>query len=863
MPGRSIATTLFTDIVGSTEKAAALGDRRWRDLLARHDNLVRGLHHRHAGVEVNTAGDSFVARFDDPARAIACAWAIREAVGGLDLAIRSGLHMGQVEGAGRDSVGIAIHVGARVAAAAEPNEILVSRTVHDAVEGGGFAFEDRGTHDLKGVPEDRRLFRVTRVPSELLEAPAGWRERFRARVTKRTQIAAALTVAVLAAGLYAVTRDGSPSSGPAGATAAGAAPAVAVLPFTIQGEDLGVWREGMVDVLSTNLDGAAGLRAIDSRTVLARWRESVPSGGTADLARALEVARRTGARYALLGSVIASGSNMRLVADLYDVRSGASLGQGQVEGAPDSIFGLVDRLSIEVLGAILEERTEGLPEIRLASVTTGSVPALKAYLEGEILYRSGDFEAAVDAYQRALASDSTFALAAYHLAVAYGWSDEDDLAIEPIERAARFADRLPEREEALVRGTLAFERGTLDGIDILREAVRRHPDDAEAWYLLGEVYFHLGGQALVAPGEADRAFARAIALDPQFAPAYIHQIDAAFRFAPDSARVAKLIDTYGRLAPGTETLRKIRLAFALAFGDSASRTRARATLDTTSIYLPFMAHYDLAHARFLEAKSEVLTVALDDPDLFEWDFAASTHVRTLLHRGRLAEALAASAHPALAERRGRLLYEAHVRGFPVPQEDLARELARASADTANVFGILYAGAFAAERGRWGEHAAALARIRSVAREAGQAADSTQARLAEGAARALEGVAAWRRGRPAEARRLLDQARLSITGHEETANQMIRWWLGEILIQSGEPREAVRYFTALADGEAVVSDPVAAYRLGQLHEQLGEYREAREAYEYFLAAWRDPDPALRPWAEKARQAVIRLSGPRRG
>ncbi|MBA3583561.1 MAG: tetratricopeptide repeat protein, partial [Gemmatimonadetes bacterium] len=306
------------------------------------------------------------------------------------------------------------------------------------------------------------------------------------------------------------------------------------------------------------------------------------------------------------------------------------------------------------------------------------------------------------------------------------------------------------------------------------------------------------------------------------------------------------------------------LAFTLAFGDSASRTRARATLDTTSIYLPFMAHDELAHARFLEAKSEVLTVALDDPDLFQWDFAASTHVRTLLHRGRLAEALAASAHPALAERRGMLLYEAHVRGFPVPQEDLARELARASADTANVFGILYAGAFAAERGRWGEHAAALARIRSVAREAGQAADSTQARLAEGAARALEGVEAWRRGRPAEARRLLDQARLSITGHfdEETANQMIRWWLGEILIQSGEPREAVRYFTALADGEAVVSDPVAAYRLGRLHEQLGEYREARGAYEYFLTAWRDPDPSLRPWAEKARQAVVRLSGPRR-
>ena len=867
MPGpqRSLATVLFTDIVGSTERAAELGDRSWRELLSRHDEVVRNLLRRWAGVEVNTAGDGFVARFADPARAIACAWAIREALREIDLAIRAGLHMGQVEGAGRDAVGIAVHVGARVAAAAEPGEILVSRSVHDAVEGAGFGFEDLGAHDLKGVPGDRRLFRVTRVPPEQLAQEAPWRERVAARLSPRTWIAATLALAAILAGLYAVIRARDSVIGPPVPAAAAAAPAIAVLPFTVQGPDLDVWREGMVDVLSTNLDGAAGLRAIDSRTVLARWREEVPTGEAADLARALEIARRTGARYALLGSVVASGRNMRLLADLYDLRSGESLGRGHVEGAPDSIFGLVDRLSIEILGVILEERAEGLPEIHLASVTTGSIPALKAFLEGEILLRQGDFENAVEAYQRALASDSTFALAAFHLSEAYGWTEGvGELGTEAIERAARLADRLPEREEMAVRGTLALERGTLDGIDILREAVRRHPDDADAWYRLADMYFHLGGQALVPPGEFDEALGRAIELDPRFAPAYIHHIHAALRFAPDSARVARLIETYGRLAPGTQALSEFRLAFDLAFGDDASLARAMAALDTTSIYLPFMAHQNLSNSRFLETKSEVLRVALDDPELYLPEDAAQMLFQTLLYRGRLEEALAAIHRPAVADRRGAMLYQAHVRGFPVPEAELADELARAFADTADVFGLLYAGAFAAERGRWGDHAMARARVRSIARDAGSASDSTRARIAGGSALALEGVEAWRRGRLVEARRILDEARVTVTGHfdEEGANQMIRWWLAEILVQGGEPREAVRYFTALASGAGFVTDPVAAYRLGQLHEQLGERGEAVEAYQDFLAAWRDPDPSLRRRVEEVRQAVIRLEGPRR-
>jgi hypothetical protein len=271
---------------------------------------------------------------------------------------------------------------------------------------------------------------------------------------------------------------------------------------------------------------------------------------------------------------------------------------------------------------------------------------------------------------------------------------------------------------------------------------------------------------------------------------------------------------------------------------------------------------DLSNARFLEAKTEVLKMALDDPNPFLPGFATQTLFGTLLFRGRLEEALALSHHPAVVKRRGELLYEAHVRGFPVPDEELAIALTLAAADTMDVFGILYAGSFAAERGRWGDHGIALARVRSIERDAGQSADSTQARLAAGVALALKGVEVWRRdGRLGEARSTLDQARISVTGHfrEGTANRIIRWWTGEILIQSGEPRVAARYFMALASGDAFVADPVASYRLGQLHERLGEHGQAGEQYENFLTAWRDPDPALRSWGEEAREALIRLKG----
>jgi class 3 adenylate cyclase len=159
-PERALATVLFTDIVGSTQKAVALGDRRWRQLLERHDEALRQLLPRFRGRLVKSTGDGVLAVFDGPARAIRFTEAVRDALRELDVEIRSGIHAGEVELRGDDVAGIAVHIAARVEGQAHPGEILVSRTVADLVAGSRLEFDDRGEHELKGVPGRWRLFAV-------------------------------------------------------------------------------------------------------------------------------------------------------------------------------------------------------------------------------------------------------------------------------------------------------------------------------------------------------------------------------------------------------------------------------------------------------------------------------------------------------------------------------------------------------------------------------------------------------------------------------------------------------------------------------------------------------------------------------
>jgi class 3 adenylate cyclase len=160
VPDSVLATVLFTDLAASTERAATIGDRAWRDLLSRHYEDVRRELARFQGEEIDSAGDGFFCRFDGPARAVACARTIVSQARELDLAVRAGIHTGECEVVGKKLAGISVVTGARVAALADPGEVLVSQTVKDLVAGAGFGFADRGTHELKGVQGDWRLYSV-------------------------------------------------------------------------------------------------------------------------------------------------------------------------------------------------------------------------------------------------------------------------------------------------------------------------------------------------------------------------------------------------------------------------------------------------------------------------------------------------------------------------------------------------------------------------------------------------------------------------------------------------------------------------------------------------------------------------------
>ena len=934
-----IATVLFTDIVGSTERATALGDRRWRDVLRAHHVAVREELRRYHGHEIATAGDGFLSVFDSPANALLCAAAIRDALRGLDLSVRCGVHMGEVEREDGDVGGIAVHIGARVAALAEPDEILVSGTVRDAEAGSDFRFGDRGRHTLKGVAGEWRLYTLTEIPDYAAASPPatarppGFLERAgQARLVPVLALYLAASAVVLAlstllrtslglpewvpgvtvlllviglavvtatawvqtrpssperargldlagaaravrkgrlpqltwgravaggafafamlfgiAGLWVVIQDRGRSFAPDEALA-DAAPGVAVLPFSVQGQGLDVWREGAVDLVSSNIDGAAGLRAIDSRTLLARWHEIVDEGELPDLATSLEVARRTGARYAVLGSAVALGRDLRLSADIYELASGKSLGQAQVQGSPDSVYMLVDRLSIETLRTILGGDARDLPRVELARVTTASLPALKAYLEGEILYRRADWTGALGAYREAVEADSTFALAWRRMGESIGWLPLEDRPPggpwEAAHRAARYSQRLPERESVLVLAYRAFIVGSMTMLEPLEAATRSYPDDPELIYLLGEHYAHFDHQLLLAPGTTERTLDRAIELDPRFAPFYQHAIEYAF-YRADSARALDLLAKFDGLVGDTRESRRYRRAAALAWGSDTERAAVLATLDTLSgREIPLCSL--LGAPRFVE-----LLVSCARATLENGDNAIPLAIAGIAS-GQLAEVDA-----MLRAGRGApgpwfeaaVLYSMRARGLPV-DEDRLRAAATADEEYPTIF---FGTLLAIEDGRLEQVRASRSDAIAFRDSLLAAGDTLVAGIVDGEVQTIDGFLALQRGERERAVALLIEGQRAGTGWGPTdaVNDAVRWAIADLLVDLGRPEEAIPYYRSFR------IDPFASVELGKIYQGLGRTEEAKEQYETALAYWRNAEPALAPQVAEARQRLAGL------
>jgi DNA-binding SARP family transcriptional activator len=306
---------------------------------------------------------------------------------------------------------------------------------------------------------------------------------------------------------------------------------LAVAPFDVLGGGLELWREGLVDLLSRNLDGAGSLRTISPSVVIQRWN------GRADPATASVLARRTGAGLIVFGNLVAIGpDSVRLTATIWDGARGRTIGEAQLRGHTQHMGQLTDSLTVSLLSEL--GRTRDVMAVRSASLQATSLPALKAFLEGEQLFRRGAWDSAQAAYRRALAHDSTLVPALRHLAWSIGWGSPADYALSQAYflRAGELNHGLTRRESLLVTGdSLAAALSQPDNLPAgshqsLRrrmfanseEAVRLYPDDPEIWYYLGEDRYHFGWEERVSRAQALSAFERSIALDSSFTPAYEH-----------------------------------------------------------------------------------------------------------------------------------------------------------------------------------------------------------------------------------------------------------------------------------------------------------------------------------------------------
>ena len=292
---------------------------------------------------------------------------------------------------------------------------------------------------------------------------------------------------------------------------------VAVLPFAVPGAGkFGYLVEGMVDLLSRNLNGVGEQVTVDPGRVMSAL-EGGEKRGVQDAERGMLIARRLGAGRYILGSVHAAGGHLRIQAQLYEEGTGAPrpIAQASAEGDSTALFDLVDRLSAQLL--VSADRGQGARLAQTAAVTTTSLPALKAYLDAERNLRAAEFDSAVAGFQAATALDSSFALAHYRLAVAAAWTGRSGLLAPSISRALGLASRLGERDRALLAAFAEVARGVPDTAERrYREILEKYPDDLEARFQLANVLFSYNAPRGRPPGEAREHYDRVLQVDPKF-----------------------------------------------------------------------------------------------------------------------------------------------------------------------------------------------------------------------------------------------------------------------------------------------------------------------------------------------------------
>ena len=691
---------------------------------------------------------------------------------------------------------------------------------------------------------------------------------------RRWVAAGAVGVATLAA--FALW----PRGGGGGEAAGVSESVVAVLPFAVQGSDeVAYLGDGMVNLLSTKLDGAGDLRSVDSRALLGyiareRWGS--------DPSEARRIAQRFGAGVYVIGDVVQAGGRLQISAALYRSETDSGpIGRANVEGEADDVFGLVDRIAADLLGSLTGPGTRVR---QLASVSTSSLPALKAYLECESLYRQGHFRSAVDSCQRAIARDSAFALAYYRLSVVAELGTISDLTQSAAEEAYRRSGRLADRDRRMVEALVAWRRGAhADAERLYRSLVGSYPDDIEALHQLGEVVFHanpLHGRAFTAAREP---FERLLFYEPDHAVSLVHlaRIAAVEQRFP---AMDSLVQRYVELNPAGDRELEMLALQAFARRDSALENSVARRLERASDVTLALAVWDVVNwTDNIEGAARVAGIlAASSRSNEERSVGLAWLAHISLARGKWREA---RAHLAAIEPLSPVMaleYRALLSSLPfVPTSpDTLRALRDAltaldpdtiprSTNPSVFFSLQTWGHNVLRRYLLGLLSARLGDGAAAERAAAElealrlplAAGTSAIDLAGGVRAQLAVV----QGDTAGALRVLDgiQRRiwyLDATSSAVHSQVLERFTRAEVLHALGRDDEALRWYEHLTELVAyeVVYRPWANLRRAEIYEAQGDTVRARAHYQKFIDLWRGADPELREWLERAEDRLAGLA-----
>jgi serine/threonine-protein kinase len=632
---------------------------------------------------------------------------------------------------------------------------------------------------------------------------------------------------------------------------------VAVAPFDVLTPRLGLWREGLVDVLSHSLDGAGPLRTVSPTVVIRAWK------GHADPLSAAELGRKTGARLVLFGELLgAGGDSVRLTATLLDAATNRSLTEVELRDESARVDRLADSLTVDLLRQL--GRTRPIGTVRVTSLGSTSLTALKAFLQGEQLYRRAIFDSAVPLYRRAVALDTTFALAFHHLANASEWltSGTDSLSNTYLARAGAYNYRLSPRDSLLVTvdflsaplygyaGDTLFPKHAGGLFATLNVAVRRYPDDPAVWYALGDAGYHFGivyGRTL---NGVLGAFDRAISLDSAYTPSYIHATEIGSKLSGPTG-LRHYAEPYLALTPRSPNAAGIELAVRLVDPAQAHSPELRQLVDTGSPDLLLDANAILRHwpdsaetairlARKIQISHRASTPGYySDPEsrLFQL-------VRALAFRGHVRESYAVSGgrfRPHLVAwallnvipNDSAISWYAQVLRGELRTRALALPWLAARNDTVTLQAV----------GR---------QVDSVGRRSPHQWQRDQARYLAGAVRAYLSLARYDSAAALAGLSALPDSLCLFC--ENFLHDLVR---AQLLRLRGAHRDAA----ALLDRDfRAFQHPLEVLWIlerARVHDRLGDKDQAIDAYRFVADVWRHADPELQPFVVEARTALQRL------